>query len=130
MENFFYALRALRKTPGLSALVVLILAIGIGANTSVFTLINAALLKSLPYRDPARLVSVSTADRSGGATNGCLSYPHFQLLAARSRSFSSIAAFTSETFSVSIGGEPMESQAARVSWNFFDLLGTRPAIGR
>ncbi|HZS53540.1 MAG TPA: ABC transporter permease, partial [Bryobacteraceae bacterium] len=131
MQALAQAIRALKKTPGLSLLVVLILAIGIGANTSVFTLINAALLKPLPYRDAAHLMSVSTIDRSGGTTNGCLSYPHFQLLAGRSRSFSEIAAFTNETFSVSTGAaEPIESQAARVSWNFFAVLGVAPAIGR
>ncbi len=130
MHVFIHALRLVRKTPALSLLVVLILAIGIGVNTAVFTLINAALLRPLPYRDPSSLVSVSTLDRSDGATNGCLSYPHFRLLAGEAHSFSGIAAFTNETFSVSTGGEVNESPAARVSWNFFDLLGVKPIIGR
>ncbi len=130
IQNLIRALRMLRKAPGFSLLIVLILALGIGANTSIFTLVNATLLRPLPYRDPARLVSVLTVDRSGGATNGCLSYPHFQLLAGRAHAFSALAAFTNETFSFSLAGEATQLQAARVSWNFFDLLGVRPAAGR
>lgn len=115
---------------GLSLLVVLILAIGIGANTSVFALVNAALLRPLPYRDASRLIWLASIDRSGGATSGCLSFPHFQLIAGHSRTLSGIAAFTNETFSLLSDGEPFESQAARISWNFFDLLGVQPTIGR
>ena len=130
MNNLVCASRLLRRAPGLSLLIILILAIGIGATTSVFTLINATLLRPLPYRDPSTLVSVSAVDRSDAAVNGCLSYPHFQFLAEHGRVFSGIAAFTNEAFSVSIRGELIEAQAARVSWKFFDLLGVKPAIGR
>ena len=130
MHNFVHLLRPLQKAPGFSLLVVLILALGIAANISIFTLVNAALLRPLPYRDASGLVSVTTIDRSGSDTNGCLSYPHFQLLAERAHAFSSIAAYTNETFSVSTGGAAVQLQAARISWNFFDVLGVRPAAGR
>ncbi len=130
-RNLTHALRALRRAPGFNLLIVLISALGIGVNTAIFTLVNAALLRPLPYRESSRLVWVSAVDRSGGDTNGCLSYPRFQFLAARVPAFSGMAAFTNETFSVSGSGrEPQQIQAARVSWNFFTLLGVSPALGR
>ncbi|MBV8812757.1 MAG: hypothetical protein JO033_29140 [Acidobacteriaceae bacterium] len=130
MQNLRQAIRLLRKTPGLSLLVVLILAAGIGANTSVLRWSTLPYCVVWPYRYASRLVSVAAIDRSGSTTSSCLSYPHFQLLGEHSRSFSSIAAFTNQTFSLSTGGEPIEYQAARASWNFFDLLGVKPASGR
>ncbi len=130
MQNLTYAIRSLRRTPKFSLLVVLILALGIGANTAVFTLINAALLKPLPYRNPSALVFVSAVDRNGEDTNGCLSYPHFQLLAERSHAFTGIAGFTNESFNLTNASEAIQLQAARVSSNFFDVLGVNPALGR
>jgi len=130
MQNLAYALRVIRKAPGFSILVILMLALGIGANTAVFTLVNAALLRPLPFHDPSSLVSITTLDRRGGDTNGCLSYPHFQLIAGHGDTFSSIAAYTNETFSFSTGKESIAIQGARVSWNFLDVLGVMPLQGR
>lgn len=66
LENLGHALRVLRKSPGFSLVVIVILALGIGANTAIFTLVNAALLKPLPYRNPAGLVFVSAIERGQG----------------------------------------------------------------
>ena len=136
VENISHALRMMRRNPGFSFLVILILALGIAANTAMFTLLNAALLRPLPYRDPSHLVFLSAIDRSEGGSGsnggsiGCLSLPHFQLIASRNRSFSQIAAFTNENFNFTRGSEAVQLQAARVSSNFFDVLGVRPVLGR
>jgi putative ABC transport system permease protein len=130
LRNFTHAIRALRQAPGFSAVVVLILALGIGANTAIFTLLDAALLRPLPYRNPSSLVLVSLADRTAGNETGPMSYPLFTLIAARTRTFVGIAAFTNETFNFTSGDEAMQVQAARVSANFFDVLGVKPALGR
>jgi putative ABC transport system permease protein len=109
---FAQAGRAVRSAPVFTLLVVLILAIGIGANTAIFTLLDAALLRPLPYRDASQLVFVDAVDRTTADETGCLSYPHFTLLASRNRSFASIAAFTSENYNFRGRTEPFQVQAA------------------
>lgn len=129
-HHFAQAGRVLRNAPGFTSIVVLILAFGIGANTAIFTLVDRTLLRPLPYRNPSALLFVDAAYRDTADDTGCLSYPHFNLVANRNRTFESIAAFTSETFNFSNGSEAFQLQAARVSANFFNVLGLQPAIGR
>ena len=82
MPDFKYALRMLAKSPGFAALAIFTLALGIGANTAIFTVANALLLRPLPYKDPARLVCISGGVNSGGY----LSYPYLTALAPTDRS--------------------------------------------
>jgi MacB-like periplasmic core domain len=91
------AIRLLLKNPGFTALAVLTLALGIGANTAIFTIANALLLRPLPYTNPGRLVVVSRPHTSGD--NGWLSFPFFNVLRS-SRSFSELVACTFENFSL------------------------------
>jgi putative ABC transport system permease protein len=125
-----YALRMLAKSPGFTATAILTLAIGIGANTAIFTVSSALLLKPLPYDHPEGLMVLSSArpDQHSGALP--FSFPRFEFLRDHSRSFSGIAAFTNENFNLTGLGDPEELAAARVSSKFFDVLGVRPALGR
>ena len=125
-----YAGRVLAKTPGFASVAVLTLAVGIGANTAIFSVANALLLRPLPYAQPDRLVVLSSERKASGEQQGPLSYPRFTLVQDRSRSFTGVAAFCNEVFNLTGRGDPEQIPAARVSWNFFDILGVPPALGR
>ena len=125
-----YALRLAAKSPAFTAVAVLTLAVGIGANTAIFTVANALLLRPLPYSHPARLVLISGERKASRGNRGPLSWPRFTMVNANQRSFTGVAAFTNETFTLTGRGDPAQLAAARVSWNFFDVLGVRPAAGR
>jgi putative ABC transport system permease protein len=130
MQHLRHAIRISLKSPGFTFFIVLILALGIGANTAIFTLVNGALLRPLTYRDPSKLVLVNVISHAGQEAEGCLSYPHFAFLREHSRVFESFAGFTAETFSLTGRGEAIQLRAARISSNFFDVLGIQPALGR
>jgi putative ABC transport system permease protein len=126
MKDLRYALRMLAKSPGFTAIAILTLALGIGANTAIFTVANALLLRPLPYADPDHLVRIATGrDRSG-----YVSLPYFTVLRDHNRSFSGVAAYSMEVFSLSGRGEPQQIVAERVTWNFFNVLGVHPTLGR
>ncbi len=130
MRNFRYAFRTLLKNPGFALVAIVTLALGIGANTAIFSVANALLLRPLPYAHPERLVLVyaETADTPGAIHP--FSFPRATFVSEKSRAFSGFAVFTNENFNLTGQGDPEQLAAARVSWNFFDVLGVRPAIGR
>jgi len=107
----------------------LTLALAIGANTAIFTVANALLLRPLPYSDPSRLVAITWAAKGARRDGYGMSYARLKILQEQSRSFSGVAGVTSESFNLS-GREAEELQAARVTWNFFDVLGVHPLVGR
>jgi putative ABC transport system permease protein len=125
-----YAFRILAKSPVFTAIAVATLALGIGANTAIFSVANALLLRALPYPHPDRLVLVSGGDfvRDGGY--GRLSYPFFRLVREHSRSYSDVVASVYDTFNLTGHGDAQRVVSARASWNFFDMLGVYPAVGR
>jgi predicted permease len=129
-EDIRYSLRVLLRSPGFSAAVVLALALAIGATTSVFTVVNAVLLKSLPFRDPSRLVMVF--EEIPGAKSGPISFsaPDFRGFRDRARSFDGLAAYVVKTYELSGVDQPERVTAARVSAELFEVLGTTPALGR
>ncbi len=129
-HNIRFALRVFQRTPGFAAVAVLTLAIGIGANTSIFSVANALLLRPLAYRDSERLVLISAYRKSANIAKGPLSVPRFEQVEQRNTSFSGVAAFTSEVFNLSGRGDPEQILSARVSWKFFPVLGISPALGR
>ena len=122
-----YAVRMLAKSPGFAVVAILTLALGIGANTAIFTVANTLLLRPLPYADPGRL-ALLFADRRGQLQG--FSYLRYSLLRDQTRSFSGVAAFASDTFNLTGRGDPEQLSSARVSANFFDVLGVRPELGR
>ena len=121
LRDFIYALRTMRKAPVFAVTAMITLALGIGANTAIFSVVHAVLLKPLEYQDPNRLVHLS-----GGAT-----LAHFEEIKA-GKSFRDVGAFAigTENMTLSDGGEPEALKAARVSANFLNILGVEPMVGR
>ncbi len=126
MRDIRYAFRVLLKNPAFTALAIVTLALGIGANTAIFTVANSVLLRPLPYSDPNQLVRIST-DRDG--TNE-LSLPYYTLLSSANRSFSGVTAYQRDVVNLVGRDGAEELQGERVTWNFFDVLGAKPLAGR
>src|SRR5664279_459310 len=130
-QDVCFALRVFQRAPGFAAAAVFTLAVGIGANTSIFSVANALLLRPLPYRQPGRLVLIDARPKNDPHLNqGPLSVPRFEQVEQRNRSFGAVAAFTPEVFNLTGRGDPEQIPAARVSWRFFEILGVLPAKGR
>jgi predicted permease len=125
-----HSLRALRRSPAFTIAALASLALGIGANTLIFTFLNAVFLKSLPVAEPDRLVALYSVDTGQEGDPLPLSYPNFEDLRQEARAFSSLAAYRNLSVAVTGDGEPAQLQGEIVSGNFFDLLGVRPAAGR
>jgi predicted permease len=132
MQNLRYAIRALRNSPGFTAVVVLTLALGVGANTAIFSVVYSALLRPLPYREPARLFHVGEArTQSDNSNNGAqVSYPDFLDWTRSSKSMQSFAAYSGDAFTLADNGEPKNTFAAQVTPTFFATLGVKPVMGR
>jgi putative ABC transport system permease protein len=129
-EDFRTGVRVLRKNPSFTTLAVLTLAIGIGANTAVFSLANAAFLRPLPYLNAERLAFLWQNNQRTGETAGLVSYPNFADWRSQSHSFADLAFFMSGKSILSGAGDPERTPGALVSTNFFSVLGINPAIGR
>src|SRR5436309_6821871 len=128
-QDVRYGARMLRKNPGFTAVAVLTLALGIGANTAVFSVINATLLRPFPYENPERLIILQERNADGGLQDA--SYLNFADWRSQSTSFESMAAQREgESFNFSGMGEPERLQGQIVSSNFFRTLGIRPYRGR
>ena len=125
-----HALRVLRKAPGFTATAVLTLALGIGANTAIFSVVNALLLRSLPLAEPSRLVSLTADYLQRGVKGGAFSVGAYETLRDGTRAFTGIAAYAQEAFTMVGMGDATQLPGARVSLNFLDVLGTKPVLGR
>ena len=123
-----YAARLLLRAPGFAAVALLTLALGIGANTAIFSVLNAVLLRPLPYADPDRLVLVGEPGRARSVNN--VGYTTFLDWQDRSHGFEEMALIRSWTPTLMINGEPERINGLRVSANFFHMLGVPPALGR
>ncbi len=128
--------RLLRRSPGFVATVVLTLALGTGANTCMFSVVDAVLLQSLPFRDPSRLVAVwstvpDSAARLIGSKRNCSSVPNFQDWAAQNHVFERLSAHGfGRVVTVLNGGEPERVETTQVCEGFFSVLGVEPVLGR
>ena len=125
-----HALRQLRKSPGYTALAVGALALGIGANTVLFSAINTLFLRALPYSHPEQLVRVWGSFPERGLEQANLSWPRFQALRDGQQDFSSFAAQSFTGFTLTGRGDPEQLAAVRVTANFFPTLGVQPQLGR
>jgi predicted permease len=139
IENFLqdvrYGLRILVKNPGFAVVAVLVLALGIGANTAIFSLLDQAILRSLPVKDPGRLVVISDGEyRSGWSTSDAsemvYSYPHYKEVRDQIPLFDGVIARAHVPLSVASAGSSERAGGDVVSGNFFSVLGVGPALGR
>ena len=122
--------RTLLKHPGFVLTTTLILALGIGANTTIFSVINTVLMRPLPYKDPDRLVMIWETNRANGVPRSIVSPANFLDWKKQNQSFEDLAAFRFWYYTVTGSGEPERYQGARVSAGFFPLLGVQPELGR
>lgn len=127
-QHLRLAVRVLRRNRTFSIVTIATLALAIGATSTIFSVFDAALLRSGAY-DESRLVLITGIPDNTGV-RAPLSFPNFEYLQKRSRSFSALAAFANETFTVIGRGEPLQLKAARVSWNFLRVLDVAPTVGR
>jgi predicted permease len=135
MHNLFqdlrFSIRQLRKSPGFALTTILTLALGIGATTGIFSLVNAVLLRPLPFPEPARLMSLQhESHRTGVVAPQSLSYPDFFDWRSQNRSFAAMASYRDETNTLTYGGSAQVLQGEIVSSDFFRVLGIHPALGR
>lgn len=133
LRDLRYAFRNLRRTPGFATLVVLIMALGIGANTAVFSVVNAVLLEPLPYHDPDRIVtlsSISTSRDAPTALSKQVSIPDFQDWHDQSSSFEAMAYYSSAEMAVIRGSTAAYARVTSVSPEFFRVFAVEPLIGR
>lgn len=129
-QNVQYGLRIFGKNPGFTAIAIITLALGIGANTAIFSVVYSALLRPLPYRQPEKLVTLSELRRQSADDSNSASYPDFLDWKRTAKSFQSLAGFSGETFTLGGRTDPENVFATRVSPNFFATLGVKPLLGR
>jgi putative ABC transport system permease protein len=130
VQDLRYALRRLVKSPGFTAVAVLSLAIGIGANTAIFSVVRTVLLQPLPYDEPDELVLLWGEMRNRGVTHFPMSPPDFADYRDNAEALDDLAALWTFTVPLTGDGDPVQVDAAMVTPNFFDLLGVAPIIGR
>jgi predicted permease len=130
-QDLRYAVRSLRKSPGFTAAAVVALALGIGANTAVFTVVNGVLLRQLPFADAARLTLISYKPTRGpfpgqlGLSNG-----HYVAFLQQNQSFEHLATFAGETMTLTGAGDPVRLPAAAVTPDFFATMQVHASLGR
>lgn len=130
-QNLRYAGRFLRKNPGFTLVIVLTLALGIGANAAIFSVVYSALLRPLPYQNPKELVFLGESrDRTPTIEMSQTSYPDYLDWKHAAKSFQSLAGYGGDGFTLEVGGEPKLTLATQVTPNFFSTLGVKPALGR
>lgn len=134
-QDLRFGLRTLLKSPGFTAVAVLSLALGIGANTAIFQLLNAVRLRNLPVRAPHELAEVRITDMDGARGSFSSNYnsvnnPIWEQIRDRQQSFSSIAAWGNTTFNLAQGGEVRPAKSLWVSGDYFNMLGVAPIMGR
>lgn len=130
MQDVRYAFRMLRKHPGFSLTVIITLALGIGANTTIFSVVNAVLMAPLPYQEPDRLVRIWESNPGQGRTESAVSVPNFQDWQKQQSVFEQLAASELTTFNLTGSGEPQRIPAARFTANLVSTLGVAPLLGR
>src|SRR5258708_7248862 len=129
-QDLRFAIRMLHKSPGFTAVAVLTLALGIGANTAIFSVVRAVILRPLPYANPEQLFLASEAEPEEGISGRGMSYPAFTELRNDNHVFSAIAGFGGHALVLTGHGEPSEVSTVVVTSDFFSVLAAEPLLGR
>src|SRR5438128_834528 len=127
--DLLYAVRALRKNPGFTALAIVVLALGIGANTAIFSVVDAVVLRPLAYREPDRIMTVWTLWAKSG-NKGQVSAPDFHDWHDQNDVFETMAYYSADRIPVTAGTEPERAVASIVTPEFFQVMGVQPVAGR
>ncbi|HKQ04021.1 MAG TPA: ABC transporter permease [Blastocatellia bacterium] len=134
MDNLWkdlrYGMRMLMNKPGFAAVAIITLALGIGANTAIFSVVNAVLLQPLPYREPDKLVRVYTEFPTMGLRKFWMSVPEFTDIRNEAQSWESLGAWSSGGVNVASASEPIRVTSASITRGLIDVLGVQPAMGR
>jgi putative ABC transport system permease protein len=130
LQDLRYGARTLWKNPGTTFVIVVALALGVGANTAIFSVVNAVLLRPLPFENPDQLMVIWETNPARGLQEGTPSPPDYREWRNRTQAFEQIAAFYGEDYNLSGSGEPERLTGAVVSANFFSTLRINPAFGR
>jgi hypothetical protein len=130
LQDVRYAVRMLRKKPTFTIVAVLTLALGVGANTAMFSIVNAVLLRSLPYREPDRLVRIFFNKPGVGLRDVQFSVPEFDDLKSRAGIFEDVSTVGGGSVNLTGGSQPERLELAVTHPNFFSMLGTNPQVGR
>jgi putative ABC transport system permease protein len=128
IQDLRYAIRTMAKRPGFTAVAALTLALGIGANTAIFSAVNAVLLKPLPFPESEQLVDLAETFKPNGY--GSVSVPNYEDWKNQNDVFTGIAAYSSRSFNLQSGDTPQRIPGLSVSANYFDVLGIKPTLGR
>ncbi len=128
IQDLRFGARMLRKNPGFALAAIFTLALGIGGNTAIFTITSSVLLRALPYQSPQQLILLDLQSKDG--QSHCCSLNRYDLVRDRSHSFSGVIAVANDNFNLTGHGDPLQVPSARVSPDFFDVLGVRPQAGR
>jgi putative ABC transport system permease protein len=130
LQDVKFALRLLRKNPGFTAVALLTLALGIGANTAIFSVVNTVLLQPLPYKDSDRLLVISQIELRSKTSGAYISHTKYTQIIEQNHTLESVAAFFPVTFSLVTEREPEAVNGARASLDFFKVLAVSPVYGR
>src|SRR6476620_11321618 len=130
INDLRYALRGLLRKPLFTVLIILTLALGVGANAAIFSVVNGVLLRPLPYPQPERLMMVWVYNPRQGFDKDVATYPTFIDWRTQSQSFENLAAYFGASVSLTGVGDPAQLRGARVTSSFFSILNVQPALGR
>ena len=130
LQDLRYACRTLVQNPGFSILTIACLALGIGVNSTIFSVVDTVAIRPLPFRDPHQLVALHTTHQVNGISRGDASFLDVRDWRERTHAFAEIASFTGRSLTLSDGDEPERFSGATVTWNMFPMLGVQPTLGR
>jgi putative ABC transport system permease protein len=129
-KDLAYACRRLWKQPGFTLVALVALALGIGANTAIFSLLDAVVLKPLPYRQPERIVAVWATSPEQGLPQTEISFPKIRALGEQAKSLAAVTGYAEEPMNLTERGNPLSLDGARITSGFFDVWGVEPVLGR
>jgi putative ABC transport system permease protein len=130
VQDLRYAVRGLIRSPGFAALTILCLALGIGVNSTIFSVIDTVAIRPLPFRDPGTLVALHGTSAANGVTRGAVSYLDFRDWQEQTRAFATLAGLSGRSLTVTDRDESERFLGAIVTWNLFPMLGIDPILGR